>query len=69
MELGAKEKFSFEFMDSVTKASVTMKDLLCSWLDLDGHPHKRLDGLPGEDHHGWATRRLQWCLGEEQDRG
>ena len=42
MRLGARAKFSFEFVDSVTNASVTMKDLLFSWFDLDGHPHKDL---------------------------
>ena len=42
MELGAKAKFSFEFVDSVTNASVTMKDLFFSWFDLDGHPHEDL---------------------------
>ena len=42
MRQGAKAKFSFEFVDSVTNASVTMKDLLFSWFDLDGHPHKDL---------------------------
>ena len=42
MQLGAKAKFSFEFVDSVTNASVTMKDLVFSWFDLDGHPHKDL---------------------------
>ena len=42
MRLGSKAKFSFEFVDSVTNASVTMKDLLFSWFDLDGHPHEKL---------------------------
>ena len=42
MELGAKAKFSFEFVDSVTNASVTLKDLLFKWFDLDGHHHSAL---------------------------
>ena len=42
MELGAKAKFSFFFVDSVTNASVTLKDLLFRWFDLDGHPHPSL---------------------------
>ena len=38
MEVGAKAKFKFEFVDSETNASVTLKHLVFSWLDLDGHP-------------------------------
>ena len=45
MELGAKAKFSFEFVDSETNASVTLKNLFWRWFDLDGHPHPALNNF------------------------
>ena len=42
MQLKANAKFSFDFVGSLTNASVTLKDLMFSWFDLDGHPHPSL---------------------------